>query len=580
MSDEKILIRGGVVVNDDAMVRADVLCENGKITAVEANIPPPADCRVIEAADRLVIPGGIDPHTHMQMPFMGQVASRRLRERHSSGVGRRAHSKRTPSGDRGPTRKVCCDYALSCALTSWDDERTPGEMLQLTQPEYGINSFKSERSLGVHAENGNVIAEKQKELLAVGVTGPEGHTQSRPEELEAEATNRACVLAEQANCPLYVVHVMSKGAAEVIAHHRQERETCSSGSRSPPAFACDGRVYYDEDWEKAAAFVFSPPLSRDPTTPEVLMDLLACGQLHLTGTDNCTFSCQQKRAGLADFTKIPNGVNGVEDRLSIIWEKGVRTGKLDPMRFVAITRGRVAVGADADLVVWNPNATRKISARTHHHKHDFNIFEGMVVHGVAEVTVSGGRVVWIDGRLDVRPGSGRFVPLAPYSPIVFASNAARAEQKKPRSVLRSADVYNNNTRLGDHPQLSFSMPALPEDLLLYAQSTIGTYAAAGCEYEEFLRRFRNDWGQDFDAGAKEAGFRNGMDALRADGRLQRLGRQDPHQSHPVDSPKRSRRRHFQQFREPNRNVDDELAVRKFVEYLQIKTEQPTPDYGE
>lgn len=310
----------------------------------------------------------------------------------------------------------------------------------------------------VHAENGNVIAEKQKELLELGVTGPEGHTQSRPEELEAEATNRACVLAGQANCPLYVVHVMSKGAARAISYHRSKGNVVF-GEPIAAGLGCDGSHYYNKDWTHSAAYVLSPPLSRDPATPTALMDLLACGQLHLTATDNCTFTCKQKELGRDNFTKIPNGVNGVEDRMSVVWEKGVYSGKIDPMRFVSITsttaarifniypqKGRIAVGSDADVVIWNPNSTRTISAKTHHHAHDYNIFEGMSVHGVPEITISRGAVVWENRQLNVQPGSGRFIRLAPFCNYVFGSIEARKRETQPISVDRSSPEENNQPK--------------------------------------------------------------------------------------------------------------------------------------
>lgn len=358
------------------------------------------------------------------------------------------------------------------AITTWNDS-VAKEMEIVTGKDYGINSFKfflayknvfmvnddeffqgmkKCASIGalarVHAENGNVIAEKQKELLELGVTGPEGHTQSRPEELEAEATNRACVLASQANCPLYVVHVMSKGAARAISYHRSKGHVIF-GEPIAAGLGCDGSHYYNRDWMHSAKYILSPPLSRDPATPNALMDLLACGQLHLTGTDNCTFTCKQKEMGKDDFTKIPNGVNGVEDRMSVVWDRGVHSGKIDPMRFVSITsttaarifncypqKGRIAVGSDADIVVWNPNATRTISSKTHHHAHDYNIFEGMTVHGVPEITISNGKVVWENEQINVEAGSGKFIPLAPYCNYVFGSVKARGEKMKPVAVKR------------------------------------------------------------------------------------------------------------------------------------------------
>ncbi|CAJ0568342.1 unnamed protein product, partial [Mesorhabditis spiculigera] len=502
---DAILIKGGTVVNDDEMVKADVLVQDGKIVAVG----PDLHCEgatLVDAAGRLVIPGGIDPHTHMQLPFMGEIAV----DDFYSGTRAALAGGTTmiidfviPAKDSTPLKaykqwrdwadpKVCCDYALSMAITTWNDSVSK-EMAEVTKPEYGINSFKfflaykgvfmvhdDEFYQGmlqcakiggmarVHAENGPVIAEKAKELLSLGVTGPEGHTQSRPEELEAEATNRACVLASQANCPLYVVHVMSKGAARAIAHHRQ-RGAVVFGEPIAAGLGTDGSHYYSDDWLHAARHVMSPPLSRDPSTPEALMRLLACGELHLVGTDNCTFNCQQKLAGKDDFTKIPNGVNGVEDRMAIVWERGVHRGIMDPMRFVAVTssqcakifnmyprKGRIAVGSDADIVIWNPDATKIISKDTHHQAVDYNIFEGQTVHGVAEVTISRGKIVWQDQRLSVEAGAGKFVSLPPYCPYVFAACQQREKVIQPRSVKREPIAEIESLKITDKQQTTKS----------------------------------------------------------------------------------------------------------------------------
>uniref|UniRef100_A0A0N5AEU7 dihydropyrimidinase n=1 Tax=Syphacia muris TaxID=451379 RepID=A0A0N5AEU7_9BILA len=457
-------IRNGTVVNSDLMQPADVIVENGEIF--------PGGVKY--GNSKLVMPGGIDPHTHLELKFMGELSV------DDYYIGSRAAlaggttmfidfvmptKKQTPleaykEWRKKADAKVCCDYALSVAITTYNDEVVK-QMNTLVQPEYGINSFKFFMAyadymlndgefyhamrrcaqLGalarVHAENGYVILEKQKELLDKGVTGPEGHPQSRPEEVEEEATNRACILAVQANCPLYVVHVMSKGAAAAVAHHRR-RGAVIFGEAIAAALASDGEHYFNENWSHAAAHVMSPPLSLDPTTKDILMDFLACGQLQLVGTDNCTFSSAQKAVGLNNFTKIPNGVNGIEDRMSIIWERGY--GKIDAMRFVEITssmaakifniyprKGKIAVGSDADIIIWDPLKTRVISSSTHHQACDYNIFEGMLVHGVCEMTISRGKVVWENGELKVEQGSGRFVPLPPFSPYCFATIPQRAQ---------------------------------------------------------------------------------------------------------------------------------------------------------
>ncbi|KAJ8307619.1 hypothetical protein KUTeg_014828, partial [Tegillarca granosa] len=277
----------------------------------------------------------------------------------------------------------------------------------------------------------------------------------RPEEVEEEATHRAVTIANQANCPLYVVHVMSKSAANIVSAARRKVsviilesvETSYLPSSMPgnvvfgepiaASLGTDGTHYWNKCWRHAAGHVMGPPLRPDPTTPGYLMDLLANNDLQCTGTDNCTFNADQKALGKDDFRSIPNGVNGVEDRMSVIWEKGVflhgnHSGKMDPCRFVAVTstaaakifniypqKGRIAVGSDADIVIWDPNQTRTISAKTHHQAVDFNIFEGMTCHGVPLYVITNGHVVLDEGQLKVTQGMGRFIPTPCYSEMAF-----------------------------------------------------------------------------------------------------------------------------------------------------------------
>ncbi|KAI4539636.1 hypothetical protein MG293_010031 [Ovis ammon polii] len=450
-----LLIRGGRVVNDDSSLEADVLVEDGVVRAVGRHVLPPGDSpaelRVLDAAGKLVLPGGIDTHTHMQFPFMG---SRSVDDFHLGtkaalaggttmimdfAIPHKGHSliEAFDTWRSWADPKVCCDYSLHVAVTWWSDQ-VKEEMKILTQDK-GVNSFKMFmaykdvymvrdvelyeafsrcKEIGaiaqVHAENGDLIAEGAKKMLALGITGPEGHELCRPEAVEAEATLRAITIASAVNCPLYVVHVMSKSAAKVVADAR----------RDGTGYAC-GRNTKDGDLGKGHS-----------------------GDLTTTGSDNCTFNSCQKALGKDDFTKIPNGVNGVEDRMSIIWEKGVHSGKMDENRFVAVTstnaakifnlyprKGRIAVGSDADIVIWDPKATRTISAKTHHQAVNFNIFEGMVCHGVPLVTISRGKVVYEAGVFSVSAGDGKFIPRKPFAEYIYK----RIKQRDQITSIESSD---------------------------------------------------------------------------------------------------------------------------------------------
>eukprot|EP00126_Sphaerothecum_destruens_P011147 Sdes_comp20863_c0_seq1m17744 len=285
-------------------------------------------------------------------------------------------------------------------------------------------------------------------MLQLGITGPEGHEMCRPEEVEAEATTRAIMIAHQVHCPLYVVHVMSKSACDAIEGGKS-RGCVLFGEPVAAGLGTDGTAYWSTCWKHAAAHVMGPPLRPDASTPGYLMRKLSCGVLDAVGTDNCTFNSEQKSMGRDDFRKIPNGVNGVEDRLSVVWEKGVHAGILSPMQFVAATstnaakifnlyprKGRIEVGSDADLVVWDPDMTRTISAKTHHQKVDFNIFEGMLCHGVALVTICKGKVVYNRGKIDVEAGWGKYVPRSPFNNFIYSKVYRKEQAEKWQKVER------------------------------------------------------------------------------------------------------------------------------------------------
>ncbi|XP_008500902.2 dihydropyrimidinase [Calypte anna] len=500
LAKQRLLIKGGKVVNDDLSVMADVYVEDGVVQQVGPNLNPKpvTGLVVLDATNKLVIPGGIDTHTHMQFPFMGS----RSKDDFYTGTKAAIAGGTTMIIDFAIPQKgcslieafdtwkswadpqVCCDYALHVAVTWWSD-KVKEEMKSLVQNK-GVNSFKmfmaykdvymvndeelyaafsSCKELGavaqVHAENGELIAQGAKKILEMGITGPEGHELCRPEEVEAEATQRAITIANAVNCPLYIVHVMSKSAAKVISKARRQGKVVY-GEPIAASLGTDGTNYWNKDWAHAAAYVMGPPLRPDPSTPCFLMNLLANDDLSVTGTDNCTFDTCQKALGKDDFTKIPNGVNGVEDRMSVIWEKGVYSGKMDENRFVAVTstnaakifnlypkKGRIAVGSDADIVIWDPKATRTISAKTHHQANNFNIFEGMVCHGVPVATVSRGKVVYEGGAFNVTAGEGKYVSRPPFPPYVYERVRQREQVCQPVPVKRApyTDVVSETSAM-------------------------------------------------------------------------------------------------------------------------------------
>ncbi|XP_018355935.1 PREDICTED: dihydropyrimidinase isoform X3 [Trachymyrmex septentrionalis] len=483
-AQNRLLIKNGKVVNDDGIIDSDVYIEDGIIRQMGRNLIIPGGTRTIDARGKYVMPGGIDPHTHFEFEFMGTKSVDDFYQGTKAAVAGgttmiidfvvprkdesivEAYERYRQSADQ----KVCCDYALHVAVTSWSPkvkedmttlvkEHGVGsfkmfmayqDMFMLRDPEL-IETFKACKEIGaiamVHAENGDLIAENAKKLLAAGVTGPEGHEMSRPEEVEAEAVNRACVIANQVNCPLYIVHVMSRSAAEQVEAARK-RGVCVFGETLAAAIGTDGTNYLHKCWRHAAGHVISPPLRPDTDTPRVLVNMLAKDNLQVTGSDNCTFNAEQKALGKDDFTKIPNGVNGVEDRMTVLWEKGVHAGIMDPMRFVAVTstnaakifnlyprKGVIAVGSDADIVVWDPNRKRTISAQTHVQAVDFNIFEGMEVTGVPEYVIVNGRVCVDECELKAVHGFGKYINADPFGTYVY--DMINDKEKKPRGVART-----------------------------------------------------------------------------------------------------------------------------------------------
>ncbi|XP_073988937.1 dihydropyrimidinase-like isoform X2 [Rhodnius prolixus] len=450
------------------MFTSDVLVKGGKIVDIQPSIEAKDNMTVIDASSKYVLPGGIDPHTHLDFEFMGTKTI----DDFSTG---------TEAAIKGATTMVIdfivprigesllsaynryvkkaegnakCDYGFHMAITWWSD-KVAKEMEEITKK--GINSFKMFmaykdmlmvndaelfqafsrcKELGalpmVHAENGSIIAENAKKIIANGITGPEGHDLSRPEDVEAEATNRACVIAKMVDSPLYVVHVMTDAAAKVIGEHKKNGKVQIIGETLAAAVGSTGAPK-GCSFHVAAAHVMSPPISHDPTNRIKMLKHLSSEVLSCVGSDNCTFTTEQKeQMGKECFTKIPNGVNGVEDRMAVVWQKGVTEGYLSCSEFVAVTstntakifniyprKGAIAVGSDADIVVWDKNAKSTISKETHKQATDFNIFEGMKIEGGPTHVMVGGKLVYKDKEFTRVKTVGRFVETPCFCSAVY-----------------------------------------------------------------------------------------------------------------------------------------------------------------
>lgn len=454
-----LLIRNGEVVNMGSRVHADIYAENETVTRIGKNLEVPSGTEVIDATGKLVFPGFIDPHVHIYLPFMATFA----KDTHETGsIAALVGGTTTYIEMCCPNRnddalagyqlwkskadgKSACDYAFHMSVTKFVKE-TESQLREIVadgtasfkiflayKNSFGVDdgemyqTLELAKRLGVittaHCENAELVARLQQKLLAEGKIGPEWHEPSRPESVEAEGTARFATFLENTGATGYVVHLSCEKAlrAALDAKSRGVRIHVESVL---PHFLLD-KAYAERPGVEGMKHVMSPPL-RAKHNQEALWKALATGSIDTVGTDHCPFDTEQKLLGQDSFVSIPNGIPGIEDRVNLLYTYGVKRGRLDMDRFVdaASTRaaklfglfprkGSVALGSDADLVVYDPNYRGVVSAASQHTNNDYNGFEGMKIEGRPSVVSVRGKVQVRDGEFVGERSRGKLLKREP-----------------------------------------------------------------------------------------------------------------------------------------------------------------------
>jgi dihydropyrimidinase len=455
-----LLIKNGEIVTASERYVADILCENETITHIDRGITPPKGTEVIDANGKYVFPGFIDPHVHIYLPFMGTF-SKDTYETASKGalVGGTTtiiemccppRSDDTLEGFKfwmaNAVGKSACDFTFHMGVSKYDD-KTEKQLREIVK--CGVSSFKVflaykgafgvddtelyrtlklAKELGVivtaHCENETLVAERSKELLAAGKTDPGQHYESRPPQVEAEGVNHLMSFAELTGAEVYIVHLSCKEALDRAIAARQRGVRVSVETLIQ--YLTLDKTYAELPKFEGAKYVMSPPL-RDKSNQPVLWNGLRDGLIQTVATDHCPFDFKtQKMMGKNDFTKIPNGIPSLEDRINLLYTYGVKSGKIDLHAFVNVAstqaaktfdlfprKGTIQPGADADLVVFDPNYRGKISAKTHHINVDYSVFEGWKIEGRPSVVTVRGEVAVRDGKFVGKIWRGKFLQRKP-----------------------------------------------------------------------------------------------------------------------------------------------------------------------